>query len=122
MLKQWFSYRKRDRARPLMGDRRPPSPLGNIQPDHWIAEYTTDLIDLLHVLGGLIALEPAQQDLLETICAGPLIDAAELAAAVEAARAAAPAPTPLNRSRTRRGSASRPTRRKTNPDQHDLLD
>lgn len=122
VLKQWFSYRKRDRARPIMGDRRPPSPLGNIQPDHWIAEYTTDLIDLLHVLGGLVALEPAQNALLEAICTGPLIDAAELSAAVEAARAAAPPPVPLNRPRARRRPATQPARRKANPDQHDLLD
>ena len=41
VLTQWFSYRKRDRERPTMGDRRPPSKLGEIQPDHWLAEYTT---------------------------------------------------------------------------------
>ena len=53
-------------------DRRPPaaSPLDKIQPDHWLPEYTSDLLDLLHVLGRLIALEPRQADLLERICAG----------------------------------------------------
>src|SRR5688572_17698583 len=35
VLVQWFSYRKKDRDRPIIGDRRTPSPLGNIQPDHW---------------------------------------------------------------------------------------
>ena len=40
----WFSYRKRDRSRPIIGDRRPPSPLDRIQPDHWLPEYTSDLI------------------------------------------------------------------------------
>lgn len=78
VLRQWFSYRKRDRSRPIIGDRRPPSPLDKIQPDHWLPEYTTDLIDLLHVLGRLIALEPRQADLLERICAGPLRKADEL--------------------------------------------
>ena len=34
VLRQWFSYRKRDRERPQIGDKRPPSPLGDIQPDH----------------------------------------------------------------------------------------
>ncbi len=38
VLTQWFSYRKRNRERPIIGDRRPPSPLGEIQPDHWLAE------------------------------------------------------------------------------------
>ncbi len=36
VLTQWFSYRRRDRARPIIGDRRPPSPLGDIQPEGWL--------------------------------------------------------------------------------------
>ena len=56
VLRHWFSYRRRDRSRPIIGDRRPPSPLDAIQPDHWLPEYTDDLLDLLHVLGRLIAL------------------------------------------------------------------
>jgi len=47
----WFSYRRRDRTRPIIGDRRPPSPLDAIQPDGWLPEYTADLLDLLNVLG-----------------------------------------------------------------------
>lgn len=78
VLWHWFSYRRRDRSRPIIGDRRPPSPLDSIQPDHWLPEYTSDLIDLLHVLGRLIALEGKQADLLERICAGPLRKAEEL--------------------------------------------
>jgi hypothetical protein len=81
VLLQWFSYRKQNRERPLIGDRRPPSPLGNIQPDHWLAEYTTELLNVLNVLGLLVALEPAQASLLEKICAGPTIPAEELRAA-----------------------------------------
>ena len=78
VLWHWFSYRRRDRSRPIIGDRRPPSPLNSIQPDHWLPEYTTDLLDLLNVLGRLIALEPKQADLLNRICAGPLRSADEL--------------------------------------------
>jgi Type ISP C-terminal specificity domain len=73
ILKQWFSYRKRDRSKPIIGDRRPPSPLSLIQPDGWLAEYTTDLLDLLNVLGRVIALHDRQADLLARICDGPLI-------------------------------------------------
>jgi len=80
ILRQWFSYRKADRSRPIMGDRRPPSPLGDIQTTGWPAEYTTDLLDLLHVLGRLVDLEPAQETLLNEICAGQIITAVELAA------------------------------------------
>ncbi len=73
VLTQWFSYRKRHRDRPQIGDRRTPSPLGDIQPDAWPAEYTTELLNVLHVLGRLVALEPAQADLLDRICAGPTL-------------------------------------------------
>lgn len=78
VLRQWFSYRKLDRTRPIIGDRRPPSPLDRVQPDHWLAEYTSDLIDLLHVLGRLVLLEPRQANLLERICAGPLFTTDDL--------------------------------------------
>ena len=77
-LSQWFSYRKKHRERPIIGDRRPPSKLGDIQPDHWLPEYTTELLNVLNVLGLLVELEPMQADLLQRICAGPLISGAEL--------------------------------------------
>jgi Type ISP C-terminal specificity domain len=81
VLRQWFSYRKLDRSRPIIGDRRLPSPLDQIQPEHWHYEYTSELIDLLHVLGRLVALEPRQAQLLDEIIAGPLIDNITLTAA-----------------------------------------
>ncbi|WP_296817493.1 type ISP restriction/modification enzyme [Brevundimonas sp.] len=75
VLDQWWSYRRKDRSKPPMGDRRPPSPLSNIQPDQWPAEYTTELLNVLRVLTRLVALEPRQADLLKTIVEGPLIEA-----------------------------------------------
>lgn len=78
VLWHWFSYRRRDRNRPIIGDRRPPSDLDKIQPNHWLPEYTSDLLDLLNVLGRLIALEPKQADLLNRICDNPLLSADEL--------------------------------------------
>ena len=75
VLVHWFSYRKKDRTRPVIGDRRPPSPLEKIQPDRWLADYTTELLNVLHVLARLVALEPRQADLLTRICAAPLISA-----------------------------------------------
>ena len=80
VLRQWFSYRKANRQRPIIGDRRPPSPLGDIQPNHWLAEYTSELLNVLHVLGRLIELEPMQADLLEQIGSGEMISAEELCA------------------------------------------
>jgi hypothetical protein len=73
VLKQWFSYRKLDRSRPIIGDRRPPSPLDRIQPEHWLSDYTLDLMNLLHVLGRLTKLEPAQTSLLQRILDKPLL-------------------------------------------------
>lgn len=78
VLRQWFSYRRLDRSRPLIGDRRPPSPLGDIQPDHWLPEYTEDLMDLLNVLGLVVKLEPKQKELLDRVLNGPLLDHATL--------------------------------------------
>jgi hypothetical protein len=74
VLTQWFSYRKKNRERPIIGDRRPPSKLGEIQPDHWLAEYTTELLNVLHVLTLLVDLEPVQAKILEALCAGPLLE------------------------------------------------
>lgn len=73
VIPHWFSYRKKNRERPIIGKRRPPSALNAIQPDHWLPEYTTDLINLLNVIGLLVDLEPVQADLLERICSGDLI-------------------------------------------------
>jgi hypothetical protein len=81
VLLRWFSYRQKNRERTIIGNRRLPSPLGDIQPDHWLPEYTTELLNVLNVLGLLVELEPMQADLLERICAGPLISEAELKAA-----------------------------------------
>jgi hypothetical protein len=78
VVKQWFSYRRRNRDRPVIGDRRPPSRLGEIQPERWPSEYTTELLDLLHVLTRLVALEPSQNDLLDRICAGAVITEVQL--------------------------------------------
>ena len=78
VLTQWFSYRGRDRTRPIIGDRRPPSPLGAIQPAGWLTEYITELLNVLHVLGRLVLLEPRQADLLQRVCAGPVLPAAAL--------------------------------------------
>ena len=89
-----------------IGDRRPPSPLDRIQPDHWLPEYTEDLLNLLHVLGRLVALEPAQASLLENVCAGPLLSATALE---EAGALAAP-------------EASRARRRPRTPAQENLFD
>jgi hypothetical protein len=39
VLRQWFSHRQKDRSRFIMGARRPPSKLGEVQPDFSGARY-----------------------------------------------------------------------------------
>jgi hypothetical protein len=80
VLPHWFSYRKRNREKPPMGDKRPPSDLCKIQPESWPAEYTTELLNVIHVLGRLVELEQSQQELLVKICSGPTIALEELSA------------------------------------------
>jgi hypothetical protein len=78
ILPQWFSYRRAHRDRPIIGERRTPSSLGNIQPEHWLPDYTSELINVLNVLGLLINIAPQQAEVLEKICSGPLIAADDL--------------------------------------------
>jgi hypothetical protein len=78
VIPQWFSHRKRDRSKPSMGDKRPPSPLQSIQPEHWLHDYTSDLMDLLNVLTLLVETQPEQARLLEAVCSGALLSEADL--------------------------------------------
>ncbi len=79
VVSQWFSYRRAHRDRPLIGDKRPPSRLEKVLPGRWLPEYTTDLLDMLHVLGLLIDLEPEQAVLLDDVCGGALLSESDLA-------------------------------------------
>lgn len=73
VIDRWFSTRKLDRAKPPMPNRRE-SDLDNFKPDGWLPEYTSDLIDLLNVIGLLVDLEPQQDAALKRVVSGPLID------------------------------------------------
>jgi predicted helicase len=75
VVSQWWSYRRKDRSKPPMGDKRPPSELSRIQPEKWLPEYTSELLNVLRVLTRLVALEPRQDDLLRRIVEGPTISA-----------------------------------------------
>ncbi len=77
VLTKWFSYRRKNRERPIMGDRRV-SPLLDMNSDHWLPAYTKDLIDLLNVLGLLIELEPQQAHLLTQVVEGKLLSVSDL--------------------------------------------
>ncbi|GAA3517479.1 hypothetical protein FHR32_007793 [Streptosporangium album] len=72
VVKRWFDYRKKNPAG------RRSSPLDDINPKEWSAEFTTELLQLLNVLTLCVELEPEQADLLERICSGPLITVTDL--------------------------------------------
>ena len=59
-------------------ERRPPSPLGDIQQEFWLSEYTDDLLDLIRVLTLLVEAEPDQTALLGAICNGPTLPANQI--------------------------------------------
>jgi hypothetical protein len=81
VLNKWFGYRRRNREHPTIGDHRI-SPLQKIPENPtWRAEYTSELIDMLNVLGLLADQEPKQAELLTAIADGPLISVDELKSA-----------------------------------------
>ncbi|MFI6396219.1 type ISP restriction/modification enzyme [Nonomuraea sp. NPDC050540] len=72
VIKKWFDYRK---SKP---SGRKSSPLDHIQTQAWPADFTSELLHLLHVLTLCRELEPTQADLLEQIYCGPLITVSTL--------------------------------------------
>ncbi|MEU3168538.1 type ISP restriction/modification enzyme [Streptosporangium sp. NPDC006930] len=72
VLDKWYGYRKKEPAG------RTRLPLDYEVSPRWAPEWTTELLELLNVLGLLVREEPAQRDLLTAICDGPLITPANL--------------------------------------------
>ena len=72
IIRKWFGYRKKDPAG------RRSSPLDDINAGYWPARYTTELLELLNVLEMCADIESRQADVLDRICEGPLITAADL--------------------------------------------
>ncbi|MFJ3193820.1 type ISP restriction/modification enzyme [Streptomyces griseoviridis] len=74
VLEKWFSYRRKNRIRPVIGERRI-SELTKVHPDTWMPEYTAELIDLLNVLQMLVDIEAEQDALLVKIVTSSLVGA-----------------------------------------------
>ncbi|MEB0000846.1 N-6 DNA methylase [Cryobacterium sp. RTS3] len=72
VLERWFSARRANRTKPIIGGRRV-SDLNLIQTDRWLPEYTKGLIDLLNVLGLLTALEGDQRAFLDSVMSAEFI-------------------------------------------------
>jgi hypothetical protein len=72
IIEKWFSYRS---GRPVG---RRGSPLDDIMPRSWAPLYTTELLELINVLGRCIALHRQQRDLLNDVWRSPTIGVPEL--------------------------------------------
>lgn len=76
VLRKWFGYRRATRPQ-ARGEQ---SPLDDIRPTSWPPEYTTDLLNVLHVLTRIVRLQDAQSTLLDQVMSGPHITVADLTA------------------------------------------
>ena len=72
VVQSWLRYRMRGGA----GKRS--SPLDDIRPTRWTADFTRELLELLWTLEATLDHHPALADLLDAITAGPTFTAAEL--------------------------------------------
>lgn len=72
VIRKWFGFRKRT------PDVEWQTPLNDILPDTWSPKWTLDLLNLVNVLGLLVALEPELARLLDAAAAGALITTDEL--------------------------------------------
>ena len=72
VVRSWLSYRMRH------GAGRKSSPLDDIRPARWTAQFTRELLELLWTLEATVNHHPALADLLDAITAGPTFTADEL--------------------------------------------
>ena len=72
VVKSWLGYRMKRRAG------RASSELDAIRPERWTDEFTTELLELLWVLEGTVAMYPRLEELLDEILSGPCFSADEL--------------------------------------------
>lgn len=72
VLRHWLEYRMRTPAGSRTG------PLDRLVATRWSHEWTTELLQVIWVLERLVALEPAQAELLGEIVDGPLVSVADL--------------------------------------------
>ena len=72
VVRKWFRYRSRE------PQNRRSTPLDDINATRWIATTTSELLELLNVLGYLVELESEQSAILDQIVSSPLISLEDL--------------------------------------------
>lgn len=80
VVQSWLGYRLRNRRG------RKSSPLDNITPSAWTADYTSELLRLLNILTFTLEIHGLQEQLLEEIIKAPLLAADALGSVPEPAR------------------------------------
>jgi Type ISP C-terminal specificity domain len=74
VVQSWLGYRMK------AGKGKKSSPLDDIRPEKWTAQFTTELLELLWVLAATLESYPKQAAILDWVLAGPLFRADELPA------------------------------------------
>ena len=82
VVQSWLRYRMKH------GAGRKSSPLDDIRPKSWTAQFTNELLELLWVLEATVATYPKQAELLEAVVKGPCLTADELPAVPDEMRKA----------------------------------
>lgn len=77
VVRKWLGFRT---AKGVGRAATTPKPLDRIRPTAWLAEWNTELLDLLRILTLTVHQAGEQAELLDTICDGPLIGGDELPA------------------------------------------
>ena len=86
VVQSWLRYRMKH------GAGRQSSPLNALRPTRWPPTHTQELLELIWVLEGTLALQPEQARLLDRILAGPCVQASAVAPPPAALRRPPPAP------------------------------
>ncbi len=80
VVQSWLGYRMKDRKG------KKSSPLDDVHPERWTADFTTELLQLLWVLEATLDEYPKMAKLLDEVLAGPLFTAGEFPPVPEALR------------------------------------
>lgn len=72
VVQSWLGYRMKE------GKGKKSSPLDDIRPERWTAQFTRELLELLWVLEATLDIYPQQAELLQEVLGGPLVLAEEL--------------------------------------------
>ncbi len=72
VVQSWLAYRMKNRSG------KKSSPLDELGPERWTAEFTSELLRLLWILEHTLDTYPKQKELFEKVLEGPLLKADEL--------------------------------------------